>query len=109
MSTAAKCAGLVDLAVMSSQQVRLVKARLLRATQPEAVQEILEYSGVQESEFAAVLLAATDGDVVKCKEQIDLFWKDKHYMGPLIDDEGDHPIAMAVRFAGQRAKLEDTL
>lgn len=107
--TEARNAGLHEAALTSATQVRLVKARLLLATRADAVKQVLDYSGVQGSEFAALLLAAVDGDVDKCKAEIDRFWKDQHYMGPLIDDEPSGEVTPLVRWAGQRAQLKDTM
>jgi len=96
MSTDARCAGLNDVAAVSTP-VRRVKARLLMSANPQGVREIFKYAGVLDSEFAAELLAAMDGDVEKCKAEIDRFWKNRHYKGPLIIDDRD------------RRQLEDTL
>ena len=87
MTVDARNAGLHEAVMVAAEdQVRLVKARLLLSTHPQDVQAVHEYSGVQSAEFAAMLLAATDGDVEKCKAEILRFWTDREYYGPILFD-----------------------
>lgn len=85
------------MARIEIDQVREVKARLLLATAPDAVRQIKEYSGIGELFLAAVILAATDGDVAKCKAEIERFWTDRNYVGPLAWE------------TESRSTLEDTM